>query len=344
VATGGWNALLRDNGGGTFEDVTARAGVATRDTVLSATFADYDRSGHVSLLLAGAGGVTLYRSQGSESFTDYTRRAGLPQTSSSICTRAVLSDFDGDGFPDLVLAMYTDLSHPPAKPEFTFPDDFPGAVTRLYRNNGKGGFQDVTEQSGLGGNLGRARTAIVADFNHDQHPDLLILRDDRPPALFFNRGDGNLTETTWQAGDEFTGHAFFDGTVADFNHDGVPDLALWSAVSFRVLLNNGNGRFKEAKIPRIAPQPASFDFHGSAGDFDGDGLPDLLTVDSQGSWRLLHNQGGGLSEIPLSIKPQSAADGSRSVTLIDAQGGPYLWTVGTNSRISVFRPKTPAAR
>jgi hypothetical protein len=109
-------------------------------------------------------------------------------------------------------------------------------------------------------------------------------------------------------------------------------------------LNNGNGRFKEAKIPRIAPQPASFDFHGSAGDFDGDGLPDLLTVDSQGSWRLLHNQGGGLSEIPLSIKPQSAADGSRSVTLIDAQGGPYLWTVGTNSRISVFRPKTPAAR
>jgi hypothetical protein len=305
---GGANSLFRGSGGGTFRDATAKAKVSGPGGSLSATFCDYDRSGRPSLFVAGAAGVVLYRNHGDGTFSDVTDKAGLTAPAGVLYTRAVLADLDGDGFPDLLVTAYTDLNRPPAKAAFTFPDDFSGTDSRLYRNNGYGGFTDVTAAAGLAGNPGRARSAVIADFNHDGRPDLLILRDDKPPAFYRNRGGFRFEDATWDAGEALTRHAFFDATAVDLNGDGNLDLVLWSTMSFRVLLNRGNAVFERAEsVPLLPPMPSPFGFHGAVADLDGNGFDDVVSLDNEGRWHAFVNQAGSFREMPFEGGPAGLA-------------------------------------
>jgi hypothetical protein len=329
---GGANLLFRGSGGGTFRDATARAKVSGPGGSLSATFCDYDRSGHASLFVAGAAGLVLYRNHGGGTFSDVTEEAGLTAPAGVLYTRAVLADLDGDGFPDLLVTAYTDLNRPPAKPAFTFPDDFTGADSRLYRNNGHGGFTDVTAAAGLAGNSGRARSAVIADFNHDGRPDLLILRDDKPPALYRNLGGLRFEDATWDAGEPLTRHAFFDATAVDLNGDGNLDLALWSTMSFRVLLNSGNAVFEQAEsVPLLPPMPSPFGFHGVVADLDGNGFDDVVSLDNEGRWHAFMNQAGKFRELPFEGGPAGLA------FLLPLPKGGALLALHWDSRITTLK-------
>ncbi|MBI1982788.1 MAG: VCBS repeat-containing protein, partial [Acidobacteria bacterium] len=132
VNSAGANRLLENKGDGKFADLTEKAGVAGPGGSVSAVFADYNNSGHASLFVVGADGVTLYRNDGEGAFVEETEKAGLKGISGQLISRAVLVDADNDGFLDLVLGGYTDLNAPPDKPLFSFPDDFAAAQTRLY--------------------------------------------------------------------------------------------------------------------------------------------------------------------------------------------------------------------
>ena len=300
VQPGSSNALFRNLGGDRFRDVTAKANVAGPAGSMSASFSDYDRSGHPSLFVAGASGITVYHNNGDGTFSDVTRKAGFPAKSGELYTSVVLADIDGDQFPDLLATVYTDLNRPPAKAAFTFPNDFSGAVSRLYRNNGDGTFTDVTSTAGLAGNPGRGRKAFFADFNADGRLDLLILRDDKPPALYLNRGGNKFEDKTWDAGEALTRHAFFDAAVVDLNRDGKPDIVLWSGLSFRVLLNSEDGEFERAEsIPLLDPLLRPFGFHGTVADLDGNGFEDVVTVDRQGRLHIFANQAGKFQEVAL---------------------------------------------
>ena len=340
VYPAGANSLLRNRGEGVFEDVTAKAGAPGYEGSLSATFADYDRSGRPSLFVTGASGIALYRNNGNGTFSDVTRKAGLQTNPGELCTQAVLADVNGDGLPDLLVTVYTDLNHPPAQPGFTFPNDFSGAETRLYRNNGDGSFTEMTKASGIAGSIGRARHALVADFNADGRPDLLLLRDDRPPALYINRGNFSFEDGTWKAGEALTRHAFFDGAVADFNQDGKPDVALWSTMSFKVLLNTGKAVFSLADTLPFLPQfDNPFGFHGVVADLDGDGRPDILNVDVEGRWRAVINQGGRFLEIPFLIKPASGGTTPASAVYpakLDMKDNIRLLSLHPDSRITAL--------
>jgi hypothetical protein len=347
VIPGGSNSLFRNNGDGTFQDVTAKAGVRGTEGNLSAAFADYDRSGHPSLFVAGVDGVLLYHNNGNGRFSDVTHKAGLQSNPGELCTHAVLGDVDGDGLPDLLVTVYTDLNHPPTKPVFIFPNDFSGGITRLYRNDGNGAFTDVTAAAGLGRNPGRARNAIVADFNSDRRPDLLVLRDDKPPALYVNRGNGSFEDATWTAGAALTSHAFFDGVIADFDQDGKPDVALWSTIGFRVLLNDGNATFKRAESLSLLPPLANpFGFHGAVADLDGNGFPDVLTADNDGRWHVFANQAARFKEVPLLLSAGSVGRHGTPTILnslpsfasvcplrMEAEGGMYLLALRPDGRI-----------
>src|SRR5207244_6156612 len=127
---------------------------------LSAAFSDYDHSGHPSLFVAGLGGVVLYHNNGDGTFTDETDKGGLKLGPGELYTRAALADVDDDGFPDILLTGYTDLSRPPSASMFIFPNDFAGMASRLYRNNSDGTFSDITDSTDLVWNRGRARSAI----------------------------------------------------------------------------------------------------------------------------------------------------------------------------------------
>lgn len=296
--------LVHRGAAGGFRDVTASAKIIWPAGSISATFADYDRSGHPSLFIVGAGGITLYHNNGNTTFSDVTAEAGLHNDPNELDTSAVLEDIDGDGLPDLLVTAYTRLDHPPAKPVFTFPNDFAGTVSRLYHNSGDGTFVDITKAAGLDENPGRARKALFADFNNDLRPDILILRDDKPPVLYLNRGHARFEDHTWDAGEALTRNAFFDAAIADFNRDGKPDVALWCVQSFRVLLNRGNAVFEPAEsMPLIDPVSRLAGFHATVADLDSNGLPDVLMVASDGRRHVFANHSGRFREVTIETPP-----------------------------------------
>jgi hypothetical protein len=299
---GGSNHLFQNLADGSYVDATQKANVPGTGSDLSAAFGDYDKSGNPSLFVAGLGGVTVYRNNGDGTFSDVTSKAGLKTKPGELATSVLLFDADGDGFLDALVTIYTNFSDPPKKPSFTFPNDFAGTESHLYRNQHDGTFREITEEAGLTGNPGRTHIALAADFNHNGRMDLLLLRDDKPPALFRNQGQGKFADQTWDAGTEIWTYAYLDGQIADFDHDGKSDVALWSTVGNEVLMNQGKGKFDdEESLPLVYAANRAFGIHGITGDLNGDGWDDLLAIDKKGSWHFLANHKGDFAEVPFSF-------------------------------------------
>ncbi|MFZ0769898.1 MAG: VCBS repeat-containing protein [Candidatus Sulfotelmatobacter sp.] len=316
IVPGGSNHLFQNRADGTFVDVTDKARVPGTGADLSGAFADFDKTGNPSLFVAGLGGVTLYHNNGDGTFTDTTEKAGLKGKPGELATSVLLFDADNDGFLDLLVTVYTDLSVPPSKASFTFPNDFASANSHLYRNQHDGTFKEVTEAAGLTSNPGRTHKALAADFNHNGRLDLLLLRDNKPPVLYRNQGRGEFEDRTWDAGTEIWKYAYLDAQTSDFNHDGRTDVVLWSTIGNEVLLNQGNGKFEqEESLPLVYAANRAFGFHGMAADFHGNGYDDLLTVDDKSNWHFIVNHAGHFEEAPFTLSPESAtSEGSGAKT------------------------------
>lgn len=314
VLPAGANHLFHNNGDGTFSDVTAKAGVSGPGTSLSATFADYDNSGHPSLFVVGMGGVTLYHNNGNGTFTDVTEKAGLKAKRNELDNCALLFDADDDGFLDLVVTSYADMSNLSQGDPLIFPGGSQGAQSHFYRNNGDGTFSDITDASGLASAKGRMRGAVFADFNNDGYADLLFFRDDGPPMLFINQGEDKFVDRTAEAGPALAQTSALGAQVADFNHDGNFDLVLWGKDSYSILLNRGNGKFENARdLPALKFDPQSYNFHGTVADISGTGFPDLVALDAGGKWHLIALRGGRYEDLPLGLPaatPGGATEGA----------------------------------
>jgi hypothetical protein len=347
VVPGGANRLLQNRADGTFADVTEKAMVPGTGADLGAAFADFDKSGHISLFVAGLGGLTLYRNNGDGTFTNITAKAGLKGKPGELATSVLLFDADNDGFLDVLVTIYTDLSTPPSKGSFSFPNDFAGADSRLYRNQHDGTFVEITEAAGLNSNPGRTHMAVAADFSHDERTDLLLLRDNKPPALFRNMGKGAFEDKTWDAGAEIWKYAYVEGQAGDFKHDGKIGAALWSAVGNEVLVNLGNGKFEQDdSFPLVYAPNRAFGFHGLAADLDGDGYDELLTIDDKDNWHFISDDAGRLEERPFRLLPEASADtglkelpafASITTARLDKSGEVYLVGLSVDGGVRIFR-------
>jgi hypothetical protein len=338
IIPGGANHLFQNRADGTFIDVTDKAKLPGTGADLSGAFADFDKTGNPSLFIAGMGGVTLYHGNGDGTFTDTTQKAGLKGNPGELATSVLLFDADNDGFLDLLVTVYADLSAPPAKPWFTFPNDFAGVNSRLYRNQHDGTFKEITEAAGLTSNPGRTLKALAADFNHNGRLDLLLLRDNKPPALYRNQGHGVFEDKTWDAGTEIWKYAYVDAQTSDFNHDGKTDVVLWSTIGNEVLLNQGNGTFKQDEsLPLVYAANRSFGFHGMTADFNGDGYDDLLTVDDKGKWHCIVNREGKFEESPFALSPElSTVFASMSAARLGSGGPLDLIGLTMDGRFALF--------
>ncbi|MBI4462220.1 MAG: CRTAC1 family protein, partial [Acidobacteria bacterium] len=279
-------------------------------------------------------GITLYRNNSDGTFADATKQAGLQAPAGELATSAVLFDADNDGLLDLLVTHYVDLERPPAKDAFLFPDDFPPGGIRFYRNNGDGTFTERTEAAGLGSFRGRAHQAFFAPFNDDIYMDLFVVRDDGPPHLFLNQGEGKFVDHTAQASRELTRFVALDAQATDLNHDGRFDLVLWTPSGSHVLLNQGDATF----TPSARAATERVGFRGTVTDANEDGYDDLLGIDTSGAWHLLGNRGTRFDAAELDLPAVAAQPPTwLAPAWLDEPGQLHLVVLQADGRLVVWQ-------
>ncbi len=238
------NILYRNNGDGTFTDVSEKAGIANPEgKSLGVAFADYDGDGWTDIYVANDSvQCFLYHNNHNGTFTDVALSAGVGYNEDGKTFAGMgtdFSDFDNDGRPDIVV---TDLSN---------------ERYVLFRNNGDGTFSDVTNSSGLG----RATLAYsgwstrLIDYDNDGWKDLFVAQGHvmdtieatapnlqylQPPLLLRNVA-GHFTKV--DAGPMFAARWAGRGAAfGDFNNDGGVDIVVANVNQKAYLLRNERGK------------------------------------------------------------------------------------------------------
>lgn len=278
------NHLYRNNGDGTFTDVTDKAGLSPDLYATAVTAADYDNDGRVDLFVTGYGRSILYHNNGDGTFTDVTERAGIKVDGWSISSTWL--DYDRDGCVDLFVGRYVKFDpkyrNYYAADNYPGPLDYEGETNRLFHNNCDGTFTDVTDKSGIGAAIGRTMGVTAADFDGDGWPDIYVANDKTENFLFHNRHDGTFEEIASDAGVAYgqDGEATSSmGPIfADITGNGLLDLWVSDAHYNRLMKNNGKGGFDDIGIVSgLSQANAQYVSWGSGVyDFDNDGLLDIL--------------------------------------------------------------------
>jgi hypothetical protein len=289
-------AVFRNRGDGSFENVTARAGLAARGWGMGVAAADFDNDGFVDLLLTNLGPDVLYRNNGDGTFTDVTTRSGVSVGGWS--TSATFFDADRDGLLDLYVARYLDVG-PDALPQergggscsylgvsvLCGPRGLPGAPDAYYRNLGGGRFAEQSEASGL---VDRERYfglgVVASDLDGDGDQDLYVGNDATPSLLFVNRGDGRFDERGLPSGLSLSGDGNEQATMgvdaADYDNDGRPDVyATHFSNDYSTLYRNTGGMQFDDVTQRARIRDTAWVSWGTRFvDLDHDGWKDLVKV------------------------------------------------------------------
>ncbi|HYA64330.1 MAG TPA: CRTAC1 family protein [Candidatus Sulfotelmatobacter sp.] len=190
------NKLYRNNGNGTFTEKAVLAGVAfSEDGVARAGMgvdaADYDRSGMASLLITNFSNqmISLYHNEGRGLFVDEAPRSEIGRdTLLTLGFGCFFFDYDLDGWPDILVAnghIDNDIQHVQPNVKYAMPP-------HLFRNLGKGNFQEVTKSMGAAFAAPRVgRGAAYGDINNDGRLDLLLSTNGGPAYLFENAATGD---------------------------------------------------------------------------------------------------------------------------------------------------------
>jgi enediyne biosynthesis protein E4 len=291
------NRLFRNRGDWTFEDVTAKAGVAGKGYELGVAVGDYDNDGDVDLFVAGLRANILYRNNGDGTFTDVTEKAGLakpdPQYGTLWAVAAAFADYDRDGRLDLFVSNYC-VWDPQTESvcgsaffrEYCHPRQYQGLPNSLFHNNGDGTFSDVSAASGIRAHVGKGMGIAPADFDDDGWEDFFVANDTEPAFLFMNNRNGTFTEAALERGVAYTdrGSAVsgMGADAKDVDNDGRVDIfeAALTWETFPLFRNVGGGRFQDVTM-QSGVGPASLPLTGwSAGiyDFNNDGWKDLFVA------------------------------------------------------------------
>jgi hypothetical protein len=235
------NHLYRNRGDGTFEDVTARSGLAASGWGQGACTGDYDNDGREDLFVTYWGQNRLYRNAGDGRFEDVTGNAGLTSKRVRWGAGCAFLDYDRDGKLDLFAANYIDLdlSATPLPssglcrykglPVACGPPGLPGGKNVLFHNRGDGTFQDVSDASGITKASGTYALGVsTLDFDGDGWVDLYVANDSNPSALYRNNKNGTFTDIGTTAGCAFSqdgkAQAGMGVAIGDYDRNGTMDI------------------------------------------------------------------------------------------------------------------------
>jgi len=273
-----------------FKDVTEIAGVGDDGYGLGAAVGDYDNDGDADLYVTNYGPNVLYRNNGDGTFRDVTREAGVVDDTFS--SSSAFLDYDGDGDLDLYVAHYNTFSVKGNKPckapsgerDYCGPKAYFALPDRLYRNDGKDKFTDVTRAAGMGAAAGHGLGIIGADFNADGRLDIYVANDQTPNQLWTQQGDGTFKDMGLVSGSAYNAEGEAEAgmgvTAEDFDGDGDLDLFLSHLINQTntLYLNDGRGNFDDATaVFGLGPASRPFTGFGTKWfDYDNDGLLDLF--------------------------------------------------------------------
>jgi len=290
---------------------------------------DYDRDGYPDIYFTNAPSVdmalhgkraksALYHNNRDGTFTDVTDKAGVGYPCWAM--GAVVGDYNGDGWPDLLVTCF-------------------GGVV-LYRNNGDGTFTDVTKQAGLAGGDGWATGAAFGDFDGDGWPDLFVSRyvdlnlhdlplfgsmqncqyrgiqvqcgprglKGLPDSLYRNNGDGTFSDVSEQAGVGDPEMRYgLTAVWSDFSGDGRLDLLVANDGEPNYLYkNDGRGHFTDVALDAgiaVNAEGASQANMGIAlGDYLHTGRLSVLISHFSDEYATLFRNDGGMNFTDVSIE------------------------------------------
>jgi Flp pilus assembly protein TadD len=268
---------------------------------------DYNNDSRTDVLVLRYGGPALFRNDGGGRFTDVTRSAGLTSGATELPLTAAFADLDHDGDLDIVIPGFVGLDGRGASRPLVFPEEFPAAPTRVWRNNGDGRFADVTARSAIA--AGHATAIVPTDFDLGRDVDLLVASG-QGLALFANQRDGSFKQVARAAGLS-AAQSVAALAAGDVNRDGRTDFLVARADQPLLALSNGRARFTSSPLARMTAVIAARFF-----DYDNDGLLDLVAWTPQGA-RLLRSLGDQWQEVPASV----LADATQGLTVPALAGG-----------------------
>ena len=314
-----YNCLLHNKGDGTFEDVTAKAGIAGEhlDYSYGVAVGDYDNDGFPDIFIANTGKNTLYHNNGNGTFTDVTEQSGLgKKPPKTLSVQAAWFDYDNDGLLDLVVSNYT-LWTPQEDRRCTIgsveaychPQTYPPVPDQLFHNLGGGKFEEVTEKAGIGKSLGKGMGIGIADFNGDGWMDIFVANDTERNFLFLNQGNGTFKEEGLEFGvaynEEGATVSAMGADARDYDNDGFVDIFYNNLMGQNwALFHNQRGKFFRYSSPSAKILQLSEHLSGWSNgfiDYDNDGWKDLysangdvdnLTPSSAQHDTMFENQGG----------------------------------------------------
>ncbi|HEY2859722.1 MAG TPA: CRTAC1 family protein [Terracidiphilus sp.] len=266
-------ALFHNNHDGTFTDVAAKAGVTNDRWGFGVAIADYDNDGWPDIFVCNYGKNRLYHNNHDGTFTDAAEKAGV--TLGNWSDGATWGDYDGDGRLDLFVSGYVhyDLDHQPTPTDGTVPFSY----CQLH------GIPVMCGPRGLKG---------------------------EPDHLFHNNGDGTFTDVSVKAGVSDPGAYYgFTATFVDVNNDGRVDLLVANDSEPNYLyINNGDGTFQDQSyvsgfaLNKDGREIASMGL--AVGDYDNDGLVDMLITDFSDDFKALYHHDPIIDESSASFTDQ----------------------------------------
>jgi enediyne biosynthesis protein E4 len=294
-----YNRLFRNNGDGTFTDVTEKAGLAGVGYSMGVAAGDYDNDGFVDLYVAGFNCNQLFHNNGDGTFTDVTEKAGvsgiIPGRGKGWAVAAGWFDYNNDGMLDLFVVNYLNYSLSKAHicetdniVDYCSPNEYLGTPNILYRNNRDGTFTDVSQQSHISQYVGKGMGVAFADYDGDGFTDIFVSNDTFPNFLLHNNGDGTFTDVALVAGVAYNENgktvAGMGADFRDIDNDGRPDIfhAAMYGDSFPLYRNLGNGQFEDVTDKTgVTAMSTRFTAWGTGiFDFDNDGNKDLFAAGS----------------------------------------------------------------
>ena len=284
------DVLYRNNGNGTFTDVTERAGISNSMQGMGLVVGDYDNDGWPDMYVTGYGASKLYHNNGNGTFADATKQAGVDNNLWG--TSAAFFDYDNDGYLDLYVCNYLTYDEKDlpctfyeGKP-YCLINKFKGSSSRLFHNNRNGTFTDVSEKARIANPKGKGLGVVALDYDNDGRIDIFQANDAAANFLFHNNGDGTFSEVALEAGVAFDPDGNARGGMGadaeDLDGDGRLEIfvANFSGQTNALFHNDGDGLFTE-RTNKLGLGTVSIPMSGFGArffDYNNDGLVDLFVL------------------------------------------------------------------